>query len=436
MLALLSRNSAQDTLTLFLPPSTTPFHTHTLPTTDAHSIAFHGPWLSVLDSPLASPLPSTYIYTPDGHLFRSYPPARDSASDTDDFGELGPKTLAWSEKYLALAESMGSAINLLSTRTFVVSTTADPVLSPPEFCHQEVLSANGLRRYTFLVSSSIPQPPGGRMGEVLDMKWNMDGSRLAVRYQASPSTILVWRIPEPVERTRSSSADAKVVKVEPPVMIIQHDGVRKLVWHPVRESLLMIVGEMEGGLCLFDAALDTPPVFVEHKFTKTSATETGRVEPCWISPDATIGGEEWDKLKLLVSSRKKGWFVLYPEGKDDDDAEISRASLSRTMRSRASKMSLAEQRSTGTATGVPEREEEGNITDVSEEDSLYDILTGRTPLPELGSGRMFPRHSVDDDEMTGLDDTFREKNRKGEGNADVESTLGGADLGEFDSEIF
>lgn len=182
----------------------------------------------------------------------------------------------------------------------------------------------------------------------------------------------------------------------------------------------MIISEADTGLYLFDAGVDAPPAFVSHKFTWFATTELGRVNTSWVSAGAQAAGNaETEKVKLLVSSRKKGWFVLYPEGldenlddNDEEDLSLGGLNINSTLtdaRPDDTSHNAAATAENAVRQGALSREEDegefdGNIT----EDSLYDVLTGRTPLPELGSGKMFARHSTDE-AMTGLDDTFREK---------------------------
>lgn len=61
--------------------------------------------------------------------------------------------------------------------------------------------------------------------------------------------------------------------------------------------------------------------------------------------------------------------------------------------------------------------------DVEEsDDSLYDILTGRTPVPRLRDADMEVDDEGNDDSVEALDDTFREK--RGRGNTDTTRSHG------------
>ncbi|KAF1343846.1 hypothetical protein BDV97DRAFT_373415 [Delphinella strobiligena] len=474
VLALLGRQAAQDTLTLFLPPSTTPFKTIILPTIDAVSITWSENWLAVLDSPLASPASTVYIYTLDGHLFRGYPappPQPTTESDTtadaqkEEEEPLGPRSLTFSpnQSHLAITSSMSSQITLLSTRTFTTLCTLDPRTTHPDFCHQEVLTAKSKggigRKYQLLAPNAIPYPPSGieSLGPVLELKWSHQGNWLCVRYENQPSAIFIWQIPS---QPRSLTTNARV-EIATPIMLLQHAPIKKLTWHPLRPSLLLIEteddsrakGTAEGsqgqGIHIFDAAIDAAPLFIAHAFTSLVPTETGRVDTRWTSSDSIsllasgVDGESREKLRLLVSSRRKGWFMIFPEGRERDVEEAyPETSMNAEVTPRAEQEGFGVGGGGGETTAVSdvgetgtqeskdeeggdgdeeeEEEEEGDIT----QDSLYDILTGRTPLPALAPTHASPsHHSSEETTMTmtmtttmaglGLDDTFRERRERG-----------------------
>ncbi|KAL1296766.1 hypothetical protein AAFC00_000231 [Neodothiora populina] len=418
VLALLGRSGAQDILSLFLPPSTTPFRTMVLATIDAQSITWSSTfpaWLSVLDTPLAAPsAPSLYIYTGDGYLYRTWPNHQAAAAADADGGDgaddmiaqLGPKSLAWSpHSNLALAASATSDITMLSTRTFAPFCTLDPGSIAPDFCHRESSSFGSRGRgkggdagqitYNLLASNSIPLPAGGlaAMGTVMEMKWSTQGSFLAVRYENVPSTVLVWRVPLPSPSSRARPAGHEKVQPEAPVMIQQLRQVEKLVWHPARDSLLMMLSgtdeqtqeREDGGVYLFDAAGDQPPLHLslplQHGSPQLTGTDMGirkTVEAQFVSSAASFAEAsvaEAEKLRLLVSRKRKGWFMVYPEGRDEDVEEQRQAPATPSARTEKKKRF-----------DKVEFERGGEETEHGEDDdSLYDILTGRTPLPPLSN---------------------------------------------------
>jgi hypothetical protein len=91
-----------------------------------------------------------------------------------------------------------------------------------------------------------------------------------------------------------------------------------------------------------------------------------------------------DKKPALLFGHAQGYLILWPAGRD---------SIVRFERDRN------ERESTPTGNG-------------DSDDSLYDILTGRTPVPRLEDS-MRNYEDDDDDDTGGLEDTFREKKRRG-----------------------
>lgn len=493
MLAILGRSGAQDTLSLFLPPSTVPFKTITLSTLDAQCLSWSNNWLSILDSPLAAPgAPSLYIYTPDGHLFRTYTASSLSpaaivpntgvgsveATTEDELASMGPKAHIWSTSSLALASSTDSATTLLSSRTFTPIGLVDPAILPPEFCHQEVLASTqnrniaGLdgRTYNLLASNSIPLPASGTWGPVLESKFSSNGKYLAVRYSGLPSSVLVWQVPTAAAQSSVLKAGVNSqIKAEAPTMVLQFSVPKKMLWHEARASLLMLLSEDEGlastssaqssttttgssgaGTYLFDAAIDQPPIFIPHHFTSLSGPDTGRTEVRFVvskhlsppRPTSVIStpsqsaydqkdrqARQEEKLKILVSSRKKGWFLIYPEGRQDEDFEEDTLTSTQPL-SPEKKLQTPKKKPTKQHQSTPAQlgaEKDDDVGDQSQ-DSLYDILTGRTPLPELGSGRI---RYFDDNEIGMGEDEMDEMNQRLDalGVDEGEEDMGDANIG-------
>lgn len=341
---------------------------------------------------------------------------------------LGPRSLRWAKgaDRLALASSMDSKINILSAKTFRLTAAFDPAVTPPEFCHQEIVAANGAHSYNLFAASLIPKLPEGAAA---DMEFNSDGRFLAAHYEGAVSTVMLWDL----EADEGSSHDGdgegdkgEKEKIRAPAMIVQHSPIRKLLWHPVRSGLLMIITEDTSttnaagvGVYLLDATVDAPPLYVEHAFSKATMSETGRVDIKWLSSNVEEGyvprhgrgssqGMDMEKLKILVSSRKRGWFVIWPEGRADAEGDFE------ATETQAPVMNTPRKEQSNLMRRVEEGEDQAEEGDESQ-DSLYDILSGRTPLPELGTGRMLQRSEDEDKdgEATGLNDTFREqKGRK------------------------
>ncbi|KAI5368079.1 Putative WD40/YVTN repeat-like-containing domain superfamily [Septoria linicola] len=366
LFAMLSRVGAEDFLALHFTSQDQAPSLVKLSTIDGQSIAWStdGNWLAVLDVPTA--IPNLHIYTPDGHLFRSYPPAKDSEY------ELGVKEIAWSPDgdILALAR-YDNRVELLNARTFSLlatiehNTTIDQSTMPVNErapVWQENVSATNERAYSF-----VPQPispplsklkPSTEPAEqgVAELSFSCDGSYLATRDCRMLNTVWIWNM---------STLSAHAV-------LVQHGNVRSLRWHPAKTHALMI-DCAEGIAHLWDVSSAEPPT-AHH----TGSIAAARLS--WISTSATA------KPIIMVTSRAK-FELLYPEGLDELD-EATRAAtppLQATF-------------------------EEG-----ASEDSLFDVLSGRKPLPPKTEPSYTERVDLDveheDTEQGALDDTFREKRR-------------------------
>lgn len=113
LLVILSRSAAQDIMTLHAPCTYFVIKTITLPSADAQGLKWSpdGRWLAVWDTPSMGT--KLFIYSADGHLYRTY------AGESNDAVEgLGIKTLEWSPRgdFLAVG-GYNERVTLLSTRT-------------------------------------------------------------------------------------------------------------------------------------------------------------------------------------------------------------------------------------------------------------------------------------------------------------------------------
>lgn len=377
VLALLSRVAAQDVLSLFLPTSTTPLRSVILPSMDAQSISWStcGQWLAILDSSLASP--SVYFFTADGYLFRSYPPRLETTPpitpgiEIDTLG-LGCRTMTWTPAALALCSAQ--TITLLDKRTFSLRTTMSilPAASTnlsSHFGYQETVSSTNARSYTYQTGTSLARPTA--KATITDPRTSPNGLYLVTRDESAPSVLTVWDL-----------------SIKTPLMTLQqHAAVRRIVWHPQRGNLLLILSD-DNSLHLWDVGSGDAPIYISHALSGRS--DVGRIDARWVAAStAAETSDAEEKLALVVTTRKSGWLVLWPEGRAAVDLE-------------------------------------GDVS----RDSLYDILTGRTPLP----GEKI-RDVVEDStrgSAMGLDDTFR--NKVGE-KAQVQQDRSLVDF-EDDSEIF
>jgi hypothetical protein len=117
----------------------------------------------------------------------------------------------------------------------------------------------------------------------------------------------------------------------------------------------------------------------------------------WLSP--SISPSKGLKKPIFVFGHQQGYVIVWPEGKD----QILRF----------------------------EREDEEGESD----DSLYDILTGRTPVPRLRDDIDMEEEIDGEEDFTGegLDDTFREKRRtNGTSSAGISLDRRGSERGGLD----
>ncbi|KAF4550607.1 Hypothetical protein D9617_16g013950 [Elsinoe fawcettii] len=408
VLVLLMRRDAQDVLSFYLPPSLTPFRSVTLTTIDAQAVSWStcGRWLSVLDCPLNSQ--PVHIFTPDGFLFRQYPslPTPPSTPGEESISALGFKSTSWSQTYLAL--STASAVTLLSSKTFSQSSsiplssihTSQRSLEDAVIAYQEIISASGQRSFDTLTGQLIPLP--NLKTSITDVRFNTSGTFLSCRDEGNDTAVYIIDIHQ--KRVHN--------------VLIQHSAIRRAVWHPLRPSLLLVLSE-DGSLHVWDVENSQPPIQIPHSFD--AVVDKGRVEARWIArsqpqaldrnagEDTTETAPSQDKLAILLTTRKAGFQLLWPEGRPDPSLEPLRASVA-VMR------------------GGEAETEEGDIS----HDSLYEILTGRTPLPELKVQQV--EKEVDMERTEKLDDTFREKVQSMQEEKKVNGLMG--ESLEDDSEIF
>lgn len=366
LFAVLHRMGAEDHLALHFSSLSHALPLIKLPTTDAQSLSWSpdGRWLVILDTPTTSP--SVHIYTPNGHLFRSYP----STKNVDP--GLGHKDIAWSPdgRLLALSKYDGH-IELLNTKTFTPlatiehSTIIDQKSIPAERqarVWQQLVSAANVRTYTVPpqpisppLSRSKPTTEPAELG-VAELCFNCNGRYLATRDCRMLNTVWVWEV---------STLFAHSV-------IMQHANVRKLLWHPA-DPCLLLIDCAEGVATVYDVSTsDEPRIF------PTAARP--RATLSWIATPR--GGKD-----IIMATEKTTFRLIYPDGQDENDVQPVSPSL-----------------------------DNAPFEEGASEDSLFDVLSGRKPLPpkthpsytEMMDLDVEAENTVDGDQ---LEDTFREKRR-------------------------
>jgi hypothetical protein len=359
-LATLSRVQAQDHLTIQFPSIERTTKPTILSTLDARNLSWSpdGRWIAILDTTHTHP--GVFILTPDGQPFRSYPPP---TPDTNAPLDLGLKSLTWSPDSLTLALSHHDpTITLLNTKTFAPlalvqhSPTIDQhslSASARATIYTEVITPSNNRSYTQTTQPlSLPQTPSpSPVPGIAELRFSASSRYLASRDSSTSSAVWIWD-------THSLAAHA---------VLIQHNAVRRLHWHPTRQDLLLI-DCADNIAYLYDPSSSEPPKPIEAALS--------------VTPLFSFAPSESEEARVVVLAAGRTSFTLiYPEGREET-----------------------------TAAGG-----EGDVSGA--EDSLFDVLTGRTPAPAK-TEKSYTEQVDEDAELEGmtdgLEDTFREKKGLGE----------------------
>jgi WD40 repeat protein len=400
ILALLCRASGFDVLLLLAAQTYSLLSRIELPTVDAMNLKWSrdGRWLAIWDA--SSSGYRLHIYTADGNLYRTI--TREPSDEIDMWGieGLGVKSVEWVPGNTQLAVGgWDRRVRILSTRTFapVVFLDHTPTIYVPSApVYTEHMDGQGIRSYVLTPQPITPPKAPLEKNETSLMKqgisimaFNIDGTLCATRDDSTPSTVWIW--------------DLRSLK--PTMILIQYAPVKSLQWHPHDVSRLLI-----------QTTHDSPTVYLYTASHLSASTASESQQPPHIldlsphitkptSPAQARWTTSWlsalpDKKPVLTLGHQQGYVVVWPNGKD----QILRF----------------------------EHEDEE-----LEEDSLYDILTGRTPIPRLKDSasdesevnvRKMEEEQYGDSVATisGLDDTFREQRERVNSSA-VKAQLGGLD---------
>ncbi|KAH7080890.1 hypothetical protein FB567DRAFT_115057 [Paraphoma chrysanthemicola] len=382
VLAMLCRTSGVDVLMLLSARTYTVISRVELPTTDAAGLKWSrdGRWLAIWDA--ASAGYRLQIYTADGNLYRTI--TREPTDDIDTWGieGLGIKSVEWIPGNEKLAVGgWDRRVRILSTRTFtpVVFLDHTPVIHVPNApVYTEHI--DGQENRSFMLTPQPATPPKAPLEKnesplmkqgISILAFNTDGTLCATRDDSTPSTVWIW--------------DLRSLK--PWTILIHFSPVKSLQWHPHDPLRLLIqtnhdsptvyiytADHLSSSTSTSSSTSQHPPTILDLSahLLKPAGTLPARYTTSWLNTHA-------DKKPVLSLAHHQGYVVVWPDGKD----QILR---------------------------FEGAEEESD-------DSLYDILTGRTPVPRLRDAE--DETGIDMDEVEGdsvefeLDDTFREKRGRG-----------------------
>lgn len=394
VLALLCRSSGTDILLLLAPRTNALLRRTELPTTDAAGLKWSrdGRWLAIWDA--ASSGYKLCIYTADGHLYRTI--TREPADEASEWSVegLGIKSVEWvpGDEKLAVG-GWDRRVRILSTRTFspIVFLDHTAIIDLPSTpVYTELVDGQGNRSYALTPQPVTPPKAPLEKNETGLMKhgisilvFNADSTLCATRDDSTPSTVWIWDL-------RS---------LQPKMILIQYAPVKSLLWHPNDPARLLV-----------QTAHDEPTVYIyaPSSFTRSTASAESTSEQQLHQPPEIVDLEahinkpagsipaKWTATWLTTAPEKKpafsmghqqGYVLVWPDGKDP----------------------------------ILRFEDEGDQSD----DSLYEILTGRTPVPRLQDhfgGRESEavrdeRFEAEEygDSMGGLDDTFRSRRDRANG---------------------
>lgn len=385
-MAMLCRTSGTDVLMLLASRTYALIKRVELPTVDAVGLKWSrdGRWIAVWDAPSTGY--NLYIYTADGHLYRTI--TREASNDAREWGVegLGIKSVEWvpGTEWLAVG-GWDRRVRILSTRTFAPVVFLDHTASidvPGAPVYSEQVDGQGNRTYITTPQPVTPPKAPLEKNETSLMKqgisllaFNSDGTLCATRDDSTPSTVWIWDL-------RS---------LRPRMILIQYAPVKTLQWHHDDPALLLIQTTHDSPtLYLYQAsnlsastsasisAFAPPPAILDFSshITKPASALSTRWTTSWL---CTPG----DKKPALTLAHQAGYIFSWPFGKD----VILRF-------------------------GTPDGSD-------ASDDSLYDILTGRTPVPRLSDSDgpdmddslLAEQQLVTEDEgyRMSFEDTFRGK---------------------------
>ncbi|EUC39216.1 hypothetical protein COCCADRAFT_31932 [Bipolaris zeicola 26-R-13] len=399
VLALLCRASGTDILLLLAPQTYKVLSRVELPTTDAAGLRWSrdGRWLAIWDA--ASAGYKLCIYTADGHLYRTI--IREASEDVSewDVEGLGIKSLEWVPGHERLAVGgWDRRVRILSTRTFAPILFLDhtPVIDVPSApVYTEQVDNVGTRSFTLTPQPATPPKAALEKNENALLKqgigmlsFNSEGTMCASRDDSTPCTVWIWDL-------RS---------LRPRSILIMYAPVKALLWHPYDPNRLLVQTTHDDPVVYLytasqrshaasassansSATTQHPPsiLYLVPHIAKPAVATPARWTLSWL-----CGPANSNKKPCFALAHTQASVVVWPEGKD----QILRFEH--------------------------EDEEEGEVEEEGSDDSLYDILTGRTPVPGTRDSMQEEGFGDSTGTVQELDDTFRSRRHAQEDGGDVE----------------
>ncbi|KAF8852339.1 hypothetical protein BDZ45DRAFT_600095 [Acephala macrosclerotiorum] len=257
-LGLLTRSNGKDVISIHTPGTLDVIRSWLPQSIDAQGLCWSadGRWLVAWES--ASQGHALFVYTADGHLFKTWNGSISASDDPDATLGAGIKIFEWSGNgaHIAIGDH-GMRVAILGAPWFtesmgMVHTAAvKPAESLQIWQEQIHPSQNGFTRGFIEATQSIfpPTTPSNidtKTGTNL-LTFDKSGTLLATRIENMPSTAWIWDIGTRILRA----------------VIILHAPIAKVSWHPAMDGLLMIRSEGDesrGLVHLWDQSWESPKI--------------------------------------------------------------------------------------------------------------------------------------------------------------------------------
>jgi WD40 repeat protein len=221
---------------------------------------------------------------------------------------------------------------------------------------EEQVTAAGERSFNIVAQPvTVPSVPlngndSGSQGAISLISFNADGTLVATRHDSTPRTVWIW--------------DLKTLT--PRSIIIQHSPIKNFNWHPTKPELLLTQCTHDEPFIYIWNSLEQGPEVIHPGYLKTGA----KLEARWFSTPL-------DRRPYIAFGDTHGYVIVWPHGRDPI-LKFNHSELS--------------------------------DHDDETEDSLFDILTGRTPMEPTSNTDMLA--SAAEGDSGSIDDTFGHRNQQ------------------------